>query len=85
MLRYVRDMRYLRIGLVVQRSIDGMKQRCFTVAVAVDKLRLIRAEIGTWLIDCVYCMEAVSRIVNVDGHTRKRWPLFVGVRQRQKC
>ena len=84
-MRYVRDMRYLRIRFVVRRSVDGMKQRRFTVAVAVDQLRLIRVEIGTWLIDCVYRMEAVSRIVDVDGHTRKRWPLFVGVRQRQKC
>ena len=71
-------------------TVDGMKQRSFTVAVAVDQVRLIRRETGMGRIDCVYGMEVVSRIVDVDGDTRQVGKslgksLFIGIGQSQKC
>ena len=76
----------VQIRLVICSTIDGTKQRSFTIAVAVDQRRLIRFETGMGLADCVYSVEAVSRIVDVDGDTRKlRESLFIGIGQSQKC
>ena len=85
LLWYVWAVRHSRIRLMVRSTVDGAKQRGFTITVAVDQMRLIRFEVGMWLIDCVYSMEVVSRIVDVDGDTRKRRPLLVSIGQRQKC
>ena len=86
MLRCVWTARRLRIRLVmISSTVDGAKQRSLTIAIAIDQVRRIRRMAGTGLIDCVYCMEVVGRIVDVDGNTRKlRKALFIGIRQRQK-
>ena len=85
LLCYVRTVRCLRIRLMVRSTVDGMKQRGLTIAVAVDQVRLIRRENGMGLVDCVHSMEMVGRIVNVDGDTRSlRKPPFIGIRQSQK-
>jgi len=76
-------MRHSRVRLVVRSTIDGTKERSFTITVAVDQLRLIRFKTGMRLIDCVYSVEVVSRVVDVDGDTRKGRPLLVGIGQRQ--
>ena len=68
---------------MVRSTVDGMKKRGFTITVAVDQMRLIRLETGVRLIDCVYSVEVVSRVVDVDGDTRKGRPLLVGIGQRQ--
>jgi len=76
----------LGVRLVIFRTIDGTKQRSFTIAVAVDQRRLIRFETGVGLTDCVYSVEAIRRIIDVDGDTRKlRESLFIGIGQSQKC
>ena len=67
---------------MVRSTIDGTKERSFTITVAVDQMRLIRSN-GMRLIDCVYSVEVVSRVVDVDGDTRKGRPLLVGIGQRQ--
>ena len=85
LLCYVWAVRRFRIRLVICSTVDGTKQRSLTIAVAVDQVRLIRCETGMGLIDCVYSMEVVGRIVDVDGDTRKlRKPLFIGIRQSKK-
>ena len=76
-------MSHFRARLVVRSTVDGMKKRGFTITVAVDQMRLIRLETGVRLIDCVYSVEVVSRVVDVDGDTRKGRPLLVGIGQRQ--
>ena len=82
LLCYVWAVRRLRIRLVTCSTADGTKQRSLTIAVAVDQVRLIRRETRMGLIDCVCSMEAVNRIVDVDGDTRKlRKPLFIGIGQ----
>ena len=43
-----------------------LQKRGFTITVAVDQMRLIRLETGVRLIDCVYSVEVVSRVVDVD-------------------
>ena len=81
----VRAVRCLRIRPMACSTVDGAKQRSLTIAIAIGQVRLIRRMIGIGLIDCVYCMEVVGRIVDVDGNTRKlRKALFIGIRQRQK-
>ena len=85
LLCYVRAVRCFRIRLTICSAVDGTKQRCLTIAVAVDQVRLIRCENGMGLIDCVHSMEMVGRIVDVDGDTRNlRKPLFIGIRQSKK-
>ena len=81
-MRCVWTARRLRIRLVVISStVDGAKQRSLTIAIAIDQVRRIRRMAGTGLIDCVYCMEVVGMIVDVDGNTRKlRKALFIGSR-----
>ena len=75
-------MSHFRARLVVRSTVDGTKRRSFTITVAVDQMRLIRFETGMRLIDCVYSAEVVSRVVDVDGDTRKGRPLLVSIGQR---
>ena len=84
LLCYVWVMRHFRIRFVVQGTIDGMKKCSFSITVTVDQMRWIRFETGMWLVDCVHSVEVVSRVVDVDGDTRKRNLLLVSVGQRQE-
>ena len=86
LLRYVWAVDRLGVRLVICSTVDGTKQRSFTIAVVVDQVGLIRVETGVGLIDGVYSMEVIRRIIDVDGDTRKlRKSLFIGIGQSQKC
>ena len=69
MLRYMWAVARLGVRLVICRTIDGTKQRSFTVAVAIDQVRLIRFKSGVGMIGSVYSIELIRRVVDMDGDT----------------
>ena len=65
-------------------AVDGTKQRSFTVAVAIDQVRLIRFKSRVGMIGSVYSIELIRRIVDMDSDARKMEQLLViGARSNQ--
>ena len=90
LLSNVRDAGGVGIRFVIVGTVDGLKQRSFTVAVAVDQVRWIRRETGMGRIDRVYGVEVISWIVDMNSDTRPMSKLlmkslFIGMGRGEKC